>query len=275
MLSTRDIQRKIRTVRNIQQITRAMKTVSSIKLRKAEERIRAARPYADALREMVARLGGVEYAHPLLQRREVHRVCVVAISADKGLAGSYNTNVIRDAGTLVRSLGNALTIPVGKKVTDSFRRQGFDIDTAVSPLGGNPEFRTFASLGDHIGELYTQGLFDRVDLVYTQFGNGVQTLQLLPIEPPSDEEIFGDFIYEPSPSAILDQILPRYLRTMLYTAALSAVAAEQAARVAAMSLATENAEDMINQLTMEFNKSRQSTITRELGEIVGAAEALR
>lgn len=275
MQSTRDIQRKIRTVRNIQQICRAMKTVSSIKLRRAEERILTARPYAEALRSMVTRLGGAETSHPLLQARPAERFGVIAISADKGLAGSYNTNVIRDASNLVKALGDVRTITLGRKVSDAFRRQGFTIDRAINPLGNSPEFRTIAPLADYIGAQYVQGTLDRVDLVYTVFGESVTTMQLLPILPPEGEEVHGDFIYEPDPGAILEQILPRYLRTLLYTAVLSAVAAEHAARVTAMSLATENADDLIHKLTMDYNKSRQASITGELGDIVGAAEALR
>ena len=277
MQSTRDIKRKIRTVRNIQQICRAMKTVSSIKLRKAEERIMAARPYAEALRKMAINLGGssIDYPHPLLAVREVNSVAVVAISADKGLAGSFNANLIRDAINLVRSQPDAHVLPIGRKITDAFRRMNFAIDTAVSPLGNTPEFRTIAALADYIGSQYALAVWDRVELIYTQFGGRVTTMQLLPIEPPTGEEAAGDIIFEPDPGAILEQLLPRYLRTQLYTAVLSSVAAEHAARVAAMSLATENADELITKLTMDYNKSRQSTITNELTDIVGSAEALR
>lgn len=275
MLSTRDIQRKIRTVRNIQQICRAMKTVSSIKLRKAEERILAARPYADALRSMVMQLGDtVDYPHPLLQIRDVNTVGVVAISADKGLAGSFNTNVIRDATHFVKAHNRVRAITIGRKVSDTFRRLDVEVDTAITPLGTNPEFRVIASLADRIGEQYSSGIMDRVDLIYTQYGGRVTTMQLLPIQPPTGEEAHGDFIFEPSPETILDQLLPRYLRTVLYTAVLSSVAAEHAARVASMSLATENADELIGKLSMDYNKSRQAAITGELTDIVGAAEAL-
>lgn len=276
MLSTRDIQRKIRTVRNIQQICRAMKTVSSIKLRKAEERIMAARPYADALRNMVSRLGyATEDSHPLLQSREVRKYGLVSISADKGLAGSFNTNLLRETMNLVRSHDQIRMITIGRKVSDLIARQGIEVDTAISPMGVSPEYRTFAALADHIGELFVAGAWDRVDLIYTQFGGKVTTIQLLPIEPPSGEQGNPNIIFEPSAGDILNHLLPRYLRTVLYTAVLSSVAAEHAARVAAMSLATDNADEMIDRLTMDYNKSRQSTITGELTDIVGAAEALK
>lgn len=276
MLSTRDIQRKIRTVRNIQQICRAMKTVSSIKLRKAEERIFAARPYADAMRGMVAGLANAEYTHPLLSVREVRRTMIVAISADKGLAGAYNTNIIREALALTRAQhGEVSLLPIGRKIADVVRRQHLPADLVINPLGAEPQFRTFAVLADDIGQRYAGAQVDRVLLLYSRFGGGIETQQLLPIVAPEGAPAVGDVIYEPSPAEILEQLLPRYLRTTLYTAVLSAVAAEHAARVAAMTLATENAEDVITQLTMDYNKSRQSSITSELVDIVGAAEALR
>lgn len=276
MLSTRDIKRKIRTVRNIQQICRAMKTVSSIKLRKAEERILAARPYSDALRSMVMKLGNItDLQHPLLESREVVTSGVVAISADKGLAGSFNTNVLRDATNLVKARQQAVTIPIGRKMADAFRRNHFTIASAISPMGTVPEFSEIAALADFIGESFITGKMDRVELVYSQYGERVSILQLLPILPPTDVDTPADFIFEPNPTDILAQLLPRYLRTVLFTAVLSSVAAEHAARVSAMSLATENADDLISRLTMEYNKSRQATITNELTDIVGAAEALR
>ena len=275
MLSTRDIKRKIRSVRNIQQICRAMKTVSSIKLRKAEDRILAARPYAAALREITSRLREVDYSHPLLDvHDEVLTTGVVAISADKGLAGSYNTTIIRETLATVREY-QAEVITIGRKVTEAMRRQQFTVESALSPLGNTPDFRVIAALADHIGELYATHRWDRVFLVYTPFGERITRQQLLPIVTPEEEEVSGEFIYEPNPPAVLDLLLPRYLRTQLYTAVLSANAAEHAERVAAMSLATENADELINSLTMQYNKSRQATITSELSDIVGAAEALR
>ncbi len=276
MLSPRDIQRKIRTVRNIQQICRAMKTVSSIKLRKAQEAITAASPYAEALREIVSRLScGGECSHPLLQvhHPETH-YGIVAISSDKGMAGSYNANLIRSATNQVHQKDDVIVFPIGRKVTDAFRRTNMAIDTSITPLG-NPSFNVVAALADHISELYTSGKLDHVNLVYTKFGYGLHTTQLLPIIPPDDNDASESYIFEPSPEEIIESILPRYLRTVLFTAVLSSVAAEHAARVASMSLATENADELIDRLTMEYNKSRQSGITSDLTDIVGAAEALR
>jgi F-type H+-transporting ATPase subunit gamma len=279
MLSTRDIQRKIRTVINIQKITKAMKTVSNIKLRKAEERIKAASPYADALRGLVSRLDASDSNHPLMQRRNVQNALVVSVSADKGLAGSYNSTIIKEtvltAKKWIDEKINPLMVTVGRKVSDSIRRQGYEINTTVSPLGSHPEFSTIAALADYIGQLYIEQKVDQVDLIYTRFGEKVVNIRLLPLEPPNDDEPTGNYLYEPTSEEILNALLPRYLRTMLFTAVISSVASEHAARVAAMSLATENADEMITDLTLEYNKSRQAAITTELGDIVGAAEALR
>jgi F-type H+-transporting ATPase subunit gamma len=277
MQSTRDIQRKIRTVRNIQQICKAMKTVSSIKLRKAEERIVAARPYADAMRAMTAGLTEAEATHPLLAvRDEVRHVGLVAISADKGLAGGYNTRLLREVITFVHEQTAPVRVfPIGRKVADAARRLQYEVASPISPMGSEPQYRTFADLADAIGQQYALGELDRVVLVFTLFGGPVTVQQLLPITAPEGVEPAGDVIYEPNPAAILNELLPRYLRTMLHTAVLSAIAAEHAARVTAMTLATENAEELIAKLTMDYNKSRQAAITGELGDIVGAAEALR
>ncbi|MEI6520737.1 MAG: ATP synthase F1 subunit gamma [bacterium] len=279
MLSTRDIQRKIRTVINIQKITKAMKTVSNIKLRKAEERIRAASPYADALRGLVSRLDASDSNHPLMQRRNVQNVLVIAISADKGLAGSYNSTIIKEAVATAKKWESENITPqmltVGRKVSDSIRRHGYEINSTLSPLGSSPEFSTIAALADYVGQLYIEQKIDHVDLIYTRFGEKVVNIKLLPLEQPKDEEPAGNYLYEPNPEEIIEALLPRYLRTMLFTAVISSVASEHAARVAAMSLATENADEMITDLTLEYNKSRQAAITTELGDIVGAAEALR
>jgi F-type H+-transporting ATPase subunit gamma len=279
MLSTRDIQRKIRTVINIQKITKAMKTVSNIKLRKAEERIKASGPYADALRGLVSRLDAGDSNHPLLRTRDIKNVLIVSVSADKGLAGSYNSTIIKETVASAKkweSQGVApLMITIGRKVTDSIRRSGYTVQTTLSPLCSHPEFSIISALADHIGQLYTEEKVDYVELIYTRFGEKAVNIPLLPLLPPTDEEPTGNYLFEPNSEEILQELLPRYLRTMLFTAVISSVASEHAARVAAMSLATENADEMITDLTLEYNKSRQAAITTELGDIVGAAEALR
>lgn len=278
MLSTRDIKRKIRTVRSIEQITQAMRTVSSIKLRRAEQRIRAARPYADELRTLLGRMaaGGVE--HPYLTERPVEHTGVVAISSDKGLAGSFNANVIRAAIEQSRELPGASLVTLGRRVSDTIRRLGLPTEGSLSPMGAEPQPADVGPIADLIGELYRSGRWDRVVLVYTRFGGGTKidltTRQILPLERPEGVPAGGDYIYEPPADRLLSMLMPRYLRTVIYTAVLDSVASEHAARMVAMTAATDNAEEMIDSLTLEYNKARQAAITKELIDIVGAAEAL-
>lgn len=275
MQSPRDIRKKIRAVRNIQQICRVMRTVASVKLREAEARILAARPYDEALRKMVERLGGTDCGHPLLEHRPViAHTGIIAVSADKGLAGSFNTNVVREALAQLQTVPGARAITIGRKVSEAVRRNEIETIASIAPLGNGADYAIIAALADHVGQLYIDGAVDRVELVYTRFGGSVITTRVLPIEPPAGVEPVGSVLYEPSQEAILDQLLPRYLRTMIYTAVLSSVAAEHAARVTAMSLATENADDLIHSLTLQYNKSRQAGITGDLTDIVGAVEAM-
>jgi len=278
MQSTRDIRRKIRSVANIQQITRAMKTVSSVKLRRAEGRIRAARPYAHQLAELVARMAGGEVEHPYLVSRPHQRSGVVVISADKGLAGSFNVSVVREAVARLRALPQASAITIGRRGTDSLRRLGLPTEAALSPLGAEPASAQVAPIADLVGQLYREGRWDYVELVYTRFRGGTRVevirQQLLPVSRPEASGAVGDYLYEPAPQELLGLLMPRYLRTLVYTAVLDSAASEHAARVVAMSLATDNAEKLIDSLTLQYNKSRQSTITRELIDIVGTAEAV-
>jgi len=277
MLSTRDIKRKIRSVRSIEQITQAMKTVSSIKLRKAEQRIRAARPYADRLTEMLGALAAGEAEHPFLVARPVARAGVVLISADKGLAGSFNANVIRLAAEQMRKLPQASAVTVGRRGTDAFRRMGMPVQGTLPLLGAEPRSADVAPVADLVGSLFLSGQWDAVHLVYSSFRGGakveVVSRQILPVPRP-EGRVGGEMIYEPSMQALLGLLMPRYLRTAIFTAVLDSVASEHASRVTAMTLASENAEEMINNLTLQYNKARQATITRELIDIVGAAEAL-
>jgi len=280
MLSTRDILRKIKVVTNIQQICKAMKTVSSIKLRKAEESVQAAVPYARGIREMVAMLTNIERDNQLFkENNEAETRAVIVIGADKGLAGSFNANLLRFASQYIQKFDKVITIPIGRKVYDQFTYRKYNIDSGIPLIGGNPEFYTYAAIADHLVEIYLKGDINGADLVYTHPGGKVFAEKLLPIEntdSANNDEIStpSDIIFEPSAPAILKDLLPRYLRTILYSAVLSSIAAEHSARVAAMSLASDNAEELIGNLQTEYNKSRQTTITNELIDIIGAAEAL-
>jgi F-type H+-transporting ATPase subunit gamma len=277
MRSTRDIKRKIGSVRNIEKICRAMKTVSSMKALKAGERNRSAHPYSDALANLAARLIPAGHVHPLTEVRGVYSSLIVAISADKGLAGSYNSKVIREAQKLILERKQVQTIPIGRKVAEAFRRLKFDVESVVSPLGANPPYSVFAALADHIGLLYTQKVWDEVYLVHTVPGGGVIADRILPIVPQArkPEKASEELLFEPAIQEIISEMLPRCLRTLLYKAVLASVAAEHLARTSAMALATDNTQKLVAHLTVEYNKSRQANITRELSDIIGAAEALR
>ena len=276
MLSTRDVKRKIRTVRNVEQICRAMKTVASIKLRRADTLIRAARPYADKMAAVLESLGAVEIEHPLLQHRAVRTTGIIAISADRGLCGSYNANVIRRAQLAVRSAARPQLITIGRKASDFLRRAGCEVRDRLSPLGDEVDFGHLARAADLAAQLYADGDWDVVDVIYTRFVRGQQSPvvqeRLLPVarRPEAPRE----FIYEPSAPRLLDELLPRFIRTRLWAALLDAKAAEHEARVTAMTLATDNAQEMIDSLTLQYNKARQAAITGELLDIVGTAEAL-
>jgi F-type H+-transporting ATPase subunit gamma len=276
MLSTRDVKRKIRTVRNIEQICRAMKTVASIKLRRADTLIRAARPYADKMAAILESLGAVEIEHPLLEHRAVRTTGIIAISADRGLCGSYNANVIRRAQLAVGSAAHPQLITIGRKASDFLRRAGCEVRDRLSPLGDEVDFGRLARAADLAAQLYADRQWDAVDIIYTRFVRGQQSPvvqeRLLPVarRPEAPRE----FIYEPSAPRLLDQLLPRLIRTRLWAAVLDAKAAEHEARVTAMTLATDNAQEMIDSLTLQYNKARQAAITGELLDIVGTAEAL-
>jgi len=277
MLSVRDVKRKIRSVRNIEQITRAMRTVASVKLRRATARVRGARPYADKMAEMLAALGTLDIEHPLLELRPVRTLGVIPISADRGLCGSYNANVIRAAVAAVRGARRAELITVGRKVSDFARRAGFSVRERLSPRGDEPGFMDLARVADAAAALYAAREWDAVEIIYTRFVSGMQapvvSERLLPLAPPPAAPP-GEFIFEPDAPALLAELLPRYVRTRVWTAVLDAVASEHAARVAAMGLATDNAGELIESLTRQYNKARQAGITRELIDIVGTAEAL-
>lgn len=259
----------------MQKICRAMKTVSSIKARKAEERVRVAVPYLNALTEMVTRLCTPDVVHPLMEERPVVASCVISISGDKGLAGSYNANIIRETIRLLSSMDNVHAIPIGRKIADTARRLKIKVDAMVSPLGSNPEYFGFASLADRIADLFTRREWDRVYMVHTLLNGKVAVDRFLPIAKPQLDKPAAEIVFEPDRDTIVQQLLPQYLRSKLYTAVITALAAEHSIRMTAMSLATENADEIVDQLTLQFNKSRQAGITRDLSDIVGTAEALR
>src|SRR5262245_36086864 len=285
MATLQDIRRRIRSVQSTQKITRAMKLVSAAKLRRAQERVLGARPYAAKMAELVGALarGLGEDKHPLLVHRGGDRKLYVIIAADKGLAGAFNSNVVRHSLEALRGSpeGAASVVTVGRKVRDVFRRRQWKIR---ADRVGFLDRLTFPQARALAGEVIAAFLADEVDevwLVYNQFRSvAVQRTvveRLLPIEAPASEgEAPGvDYLYEPDPATILDALLPKHVEVQLYQALLESAAGEHGARMTAMEAATKNAQDLIGTLTIRYNKARQERITKELLDIVGGAEALR
>ena len=274
MRSTREVKQKIRTVRSIQQICRAMKTVASIRLRRAEQRLAAVRPYQEQIASLASQVARVSQEHPFLQARPVQRTGLVVVASDRGLAGGYNANVVR-AATATESPAVAVVIPVGRRAQTQMAHRGYRLEPGVVPLGGEPEVAAVWRLAGRIGQLYANGQLDQVVLVYSRFLGGTRSEvvaeKVLPVAPEAGPE--EDVIFEPEPARLLVGLMDRYLRSRILGAVLEASASEHGARVAAMTAAADNAEEMIHDLTMDYNKARQAGITQELAEIVGSGEA--
>jgi F-type H+-transporting ATPase subunit gamma len=289
MATLRDIQRRIRSVQSTQKITRAMKLVAAAKLRRAQERVVASRPYASKMAELLGNLvsgadTGDGAAHPLLEQREGPRRQIVIITADKGLAGAFNSNVIRRSLEFVRA-SNATEVTlvvVGRKARDFYRRRSWSIKRDMIGFWDRLAYSHASELADYLMQQYLDGVVDEVHLIYNEFRSvAVQRPvreQLLPI--PRGAEAEGatetvDYIYEPGPDQILGDLLPRHVRMQVYRALMESLAGEYGARMTAMEAATKNAEEMIDILTIQYNKARQEKITKELLDIVGGAEALK
>lgn len=285
MATMRDIRRRIRSVQNTQQITRAMQMVAAARLRKTQGKVLAARPYADALQQVLQRVvaGGAAFEHPLLEIREAQKTALVVFSADRGLCGGYNTNIIRLAETAAHQeeRGEVSLIVVGRKAWNYFRRRPVTIYREYLDIGDTPEYSQARELAGELVAMYTTGTFDVVDLAYTQFYSPGRVRprrrRFLPLAPeePAAAGGEGEYIYEPSPQELMEVLLPRYVETMVYQVLLEAKASEHASRMVAMEAATKNAGEMIDRLVLTFNKARQAAITKEITEIVGGAEALR
>ena len=286
MATLRDIKRRIASVKSTQQITKAMKLVAAAKLRRAQERILEARPYAFKMQEVLGSLAlrADPQSHPLLLRRDAGRKALVVIAADKGLCGAFNSNIMRRSLELLRATDGevAMTlIVVGRKTRDFYRRRPYTIRSEQIGFFDKLAYAHAAALGQELAKAYVAGEADEIQLVYNEFKSvatqRVVVERLLPIEPlqPPEELAAIDFIYEPSPAAILESLLPKHVEVQVYRALMESLAGEYGARMTAMEAATKNASEMIDLLTLQFNKARQERITRELLEVVGGAEALR
>ncbi len=282
MASQRDIRRRIGAVRNIKQITRAMQFVAASKLKRAQDATLAARPYSEVIDEVLADLATVLSGedHPLLAEREGGKRLIVLVTTDRGLAGPLNTNTIRFAAREITDHpGDLSVVTVGRKGRDSMRRAGVPLEAHFAGFGDRPVFADVIPLARLITDDFLEGKVGRVDIIYSRF---VTTLtqkpdidRLLPIEPSEDTEgIPGNqFIFEPDAATVLRNLLPRYVATRLFQAVLEAKASEESSRMVAMKNATENAEELIDDLTLSYNKVRQSNITREMIEIASGADA--
>ena len=285
MPSTIDIRRRIRSVKNTQQITKAMKMVAAAKLRRAQERMFAARPYAAGLREVLASVAArVDMArHPLLQpREEEKKILLIIVTADKGLAGAFNTNVIRAASNAIAERGwqDIELLPLGRKGNDFFKRRSTPLRKQASALMQAFSLETAREISTSIIQDYINGDIDAVYVVYNEFksvmAQNVRLERLLPIERPAEELATAiDYIYEPGPEQILSELLPKHIEFQLYRVLLESTAAEQGARMTAMESATKNASEMISSLTLSYNRIRQAAITKEIIEIVSGAAAAK
>ena len=293
MASLKDIRGRIGSVRNIAQITRAREMVAASRMKRAQDAILAARPYSDELRAALSRVAAVvgEEVHPLLARRPVKRVALIMITTDRGLAGSLNANAIRSALRWTQQKigsGNGETrveveaITIGRKGRDGLRRAGIPIAAHFPQLGDRPSFSDVTPIARLVTEDFLEGKFDEIDVAYSTF---ISTLTqrpeikpLLPIVSPEQAEGAetenDEYLFEPSPEAVLSRLLPHFVAIDLYRAVLENQASEQSARMIAMRNSTDNANELIEDLTLVYNKTRQATITREMIEIASGAEAL-
>ena len=292
MPSLKDIRGRIGSVRNIAQITRAMEMVAASRMKRAQDAILAARPYSDELRSVLSRVAAVvgEDIDPLLARRPVRRVALIMITTDRGLAGSLNANAIRSSLRWITTRAQTTNgdepirveaITIGRKGRDGLRRAGIPIAAHFSQLGDRPAFTDVTPIARLVTEDFLEEKYDEIHVAYSTFVTTLtqrpEITQLLPIARPkqeSGEEENDEYLFEPSPEAILSKLLPHFVAIDLYRAVLENQASEQSARMIAMRNSTDNANELIEDLTLVYNKTRQATITREMIEIASGAEAL-
>ncbi|HEY7004273.1 MAG TPA: ATP synthase F1 subunit gamma [Gaiellaceae bacterium] len=294
MATVQDIKRRLRSVRNTRKITKAMELVAAAKLRRAEARIEALRPYADRMRELMIGTARATPSRqfPLLEEREVGTVAILPVTGDRGLAGAFNAQILRRAFVLereARAAGQSVRwVVVGKKGRSSLRFRRYEVDQAWVDFTDRPGYKDAEAIAHRLADLYTENEVDRVVIVYNHYESAltqkVVVEEALPIprtaledeEEKSAHEIAleGDFIYEPEPEDILKRLLPTYLETTIYRALLESAASEHGARMTAMRNASKNAGELIDRLTLDMNRARQAEITQEILEVVAGADAL-
>lgn len=279
MPNLKEIRRRITSVRSTQQITKAMKMVAAAYFRKAQQRIEKARPYSLKLRETIASLAAHTdiNRHPLLSVRDPEHTAVMVVAGDRGLCGSFNSNIFRKGESFLK--GDENIIAVGKKSVEYFKKHDFNVVQKHSGIFKELNFGHAVSIGEMLAEYYIENKLDRVLLLYNEFKNAAQQFvileQLLPLKPAEDVEPYPqEYIFEPSPEAVLNRILPLHLNMQIWRVLLESNASEQGARMTAMDNATDAAQDMIDSLTLKYNKARQAAITSEIMDIVGGAAGM-
>mgnify|MGYP001807791929 FL=1 len=283
MANLKDIRNRIKSVKSIQKVTKAMKMVAVAKMRRAQERMEEARPYAKRLAEVINHLlpDVDRNLLPLLDIREIKRVGYVVVSSDRGLAGSFNTSVLKTAQAEIEIIGkkNVDVFCIGKKARDHFKRRNYNIIESHVEFWNELKFGNALAIGTGIITHFTQKYVDEIHVVYNEFVNvasqHVVSERLLPLVLESDKKPIIDRLYEPNKDDLVKSLIPRHLNIQMWKYLLESYASEQAARMLAMENATGNAEDMIKELTLELNKARQAAITKEMLEIVSGAEALQ
>ncbi|MGH7233155.1 MAG: ATP synthase F1 subunit gamma [Nitrospiraceae bacterium] len=289
MPSLQSLRRKIGAVKNTQKITKAMKMVAAAKLKRAQDRILAARPYGHTMRDVLANLSRRvnRAAHPLLQKRAGRSIEVLVVTSDRGLCGAFNANIIRKAIEFIReaeSHGATMTVSlVGRKGREYFRRRPWPVRQQWLGVFDRLSFEHGIEIGQDLSEQFVKGAFDEVHVIYNEFKSAIQQRviveQLFPIEAidfgESTERLGGSYLFEPDEDELLAALLPKHFQVQAFRILLESSAAEHGARMAAMDGATRNAGELIKKLTLYYNKTRQAAITKELMDIVGGAEALK
>ena len=290
MASQQDIKRRIRFAGNVEKITKAMELVAASRLRRAQARIEALRPYADRMQALAVEVAGASsraHDQPLLARRDVATVAVIALTADRGLAGGFNANIVRrslEVATHERGEGHDVVwLTIGRRGTATLGFRGQEIETSYTGITDRPAYADAQAVAERVADLYTELRVDRVVLVYNRFVSAlaqkVEAVDLLPVpesllDADSPEAIEGSYLEEPDASTILSHLLPTYLEVTIYRALLESSASEHGARMTAMRNASENAGELIDAYTLQMNRARQSEITQQILEVVAGADAL-
>lgn len=287
MASTREIRRRIRSVRNISQITRAMEMVAASKMRRSQQRVTASRPYAERIEAMISDLSALQLdsetlaAFPLLDKREIRNVSVLLITPDKGLTGPLNSNILRRAGRYILEEAGAPVqiVAVGRKGLDFMVRTGQNVVAQFTGLSDSLTPADITGITQVVIDDYISGRVDSVQLIYSKFNSTLSQTpvvqQLLPVVPQEGSGQYNDYIFEPTGQEVLTELLPRLIEVEIYQAVLESFASEYSARMVAMRNASDNARDLVSDLTLSYNKARQTQITNEVSEIAAGANAMR